>query len=76
MPFRRKTIVIVEDEKDTAEMFAEMIRLNGFQVINAYSGAQAISQIASNKPDLVVIDLMIPTSPAWTLSSKCSVTPA
>ncbi len=63
MPFRRKTIVIVEDEKDTAEMFAEMIRLNGFQVITAYSGAQAISQIASNKPDLVVMDLMIPDVP-------------
>lgn len=60
MIFRRKTIAIVEDEADTAEMFSEMMRLNGYEVVQAASGSQAISQIASTKPDLVVMDLMLP----------------
>lgn len=56
----KKTIVIVEDEPDTAEMFGEMLRLRGFQVIKAYSGKPAIEVIRTGKPDAVVLDLMMP----------------
>ncbi len=33
MPARQKTIMVVEDEQDAAEMFAEMMRLSGFRVL-------------------------------------------
>jgi DNA-binding response OmpR family regulator len=55
-----KTIVIVEDEPDTAEMFAEMMRLSGFQVIKSYGGAAAIALISKEKPDAIVLDIMMP----------------
>ena len=55
-----KRIVIVEDEPDTAEMFAEMMRLSGYTVFKSYGGTPAISLISHEKPDAVVLDIMMP----------------
>jgi len=55
-----KKIVVVEDEPDTAEMFAEMMRLSGYQVVKSYSGGRAIALIAEQKPAAVVLDIMMP----------------
>ncbi len=60
MPSAQKTIVIVDDEPDTAEMFAEMMRMSGYGIIKAYNGASAVDLISKEKPDAVVLDLMMP----------------
>ena len=60
MAFETKTIVVVEDEPDTAEMFAEMMRLSGYNVLKSYGGAPAMTLIAMEKPAAVVLDLMMP----------------
>jgi CheY-like chemotaxis protein len=56
----KKTILIVEDEPDTAEMFAEMMRLSGYRVVKSYGGAAAIGLLAKEQPDALVLDLMMP----------------
>jgi DNA-binding response OmpR family regulator len=56
----QKTIMIVEDEPDTAEMFAEMMRLSGYRVIKTYGGAAAMSMLTVEHPDALVLDLMMP----------------
>ena len=56
----QKTVMIIEDETDAAEMFAEMMRVNGFRVIKMFSSAPAISMIAQEKPDLIILDVMMP----------------
>ncbi len=56
----QKKIIIIEDEPDTVEMFAEMMRLSGYHVLKSYGGAPAISLIAEEKPDAVVLDMMMP----------------
>ena len=55
-----KAVVVVEDEPDTAEMFAEMMRLIGFQVYKSLSGIRAIDMISDKKPAVVLLDLMMP----------------
>lgn len=55
-----KTVVVVEDEPDTAEMFAEMARLIGMSVIKSHGGVRAIDLIAEKKPDAVLLDIMMP----------------
>jgi DNA-binding response OmpR family regulator len=56
----KKTVIIVEDEPDTAEMFAEMMRLQGYEVFKSYGGTRAISLIAEKIPDAVILDIMMP----------------
>lgn len=55
-----KTIIVVEDEPDTAEMLSEMARLCGYRVLNSYAGTQALSLISNNRPDGVVLDVILP----------------
>jgi len=55
-----KSVIIVEDEPETADMFAEMMRLNGFQVRKSSAGRLAMSMIAHEKPNAVLLDVMMP----------------
>jgi CheY-like chemotaxis protein len=56
----QKTIIVVEDELDAAEMFAEMMRVNGFRVLKANSSQPAIRMIENEKPVAVILDIMMP----------------
>jgi DNA-binding response OmpR family regulator len=55
-----KSVIIVEDEPETADMFAEMMLLNGFTVRKSSGGRMAMNMIAHEKPDAVLLDVMIP----------------
>ena len=56
----QKTVMIIEDEPDAAEMFAEMMRVTGFRVVKMFSSTPAIPLIAQEKPDLIILDVMLP----------------
>jgi DNA-binding response OmpR family regulator len=53
-------IVIIEDEPDTAEMYAEMMRICGYQVEIFFGGKSAVAEISEHKPAAVVLDIMMP----------------
>lgn len=55
-----KTVLIIEDEEDAAELFAEMMRVSGFRVLKTSKSTPALSMIAENKPDVVLLDIMMP----------------
>ncbi len=60
MSSKQKTVMIIEDEVDAAELFSEMMRINGFRVIKMFSSAPAIPIIAQEKPDIILLDVMMP----------------
>jgi two-component system, OmpR family, alkaline phosphatase synthesis response regulator PhoP len=56
----QKKILIVDDEKDIVELISYNLEQEGFAVIRAYDGQMAWERVKTAKPDLVVLDLMIP----------------
>jgi CheY-like chemotaxis protein len=60
MPEEQKCVLVVEDDPDTAEMFAEMLRMNHYQVILSYGGIQGLTLVSKDKPDAVLLDVMMP----------------
>ena len=60
MTSKQKTVIIVEDEPDAAEMFAEMMRVSGYRVVKIFSSTPAIGIITVEKPDVVILDVMMP----------------
>jgi DNA-binding response OmpR family regulator len=56
----QKTVLIIEDEEDAAELFAEMMRISGFRVLKTSKSAPAISMMNEDKPDIVLLDIMMP----------------
>ena len=55
-----KTVVIIEDEPDAAEMLGEMMRVSGFRVVKSYSSGPAMSIISKEMPDVIILDIMMP----------------
>ncbi len=60
MEAESKKIIIIEDEPDTAEMYAEMMRICGYQVVKYYGGVPAVAQVTEQQPAAVLLDLMMP----------------
>jgi CheY-like chemotaxis protein len=60
MASAQRTVMIIEDEPDAAEMFAEMMRVNGYRVLKMFSSAPAIPMISQEKPDVIILDVMMP----------------
>jgi len=60
MPDNQRTVLIVEDEVEAAELFGEMMRVNGYRVLKSFSSAPAIESLNTETPDLVILDIMMP----------------
>ena len=56
----QKTVFIIEDEEDAAELFAEMMRISGFRVLKTSKSTPAIEMMTADKPDIVLLDIMMP----------------
>jgi two-component system phosphate regulon response regulator PhoB len=54
------TILVVEDEKDIRELLAFTLGREGFAVLEADGGKRALELAAEKKPDLILLDLMLP----------------
>jgi signal transduction histidine kinase/DNA-binding response OmpR family regulator len=54
------TVLVVDDEIDTAELLRDTLRAEGFRAQVAHHGRQALELIARKRPDLVILDIMMP----------------
>ncbi len=57
---KRHLILVVDDEKRMVRFIRLNLEHDGFQVISAYSGLQALDQVRTSLPDLVLLDVMLP----------------
>ena len=56
----KKRILIVDDDQHINDMLKENLSLEGYDVIAAYSGTEALMLLSKEKPDLILLDLMLP----------------
>ena len=68
-------ILIVEDEHDLAEMVRFHLERAGYQVTVAGDGRAALSKIAQSRPDLVLLDLMLPELSGTEVASRVRSNP-
>ena len=54
------TVLIVDDYPDALDVWALYLRAEGFRVLTATDGAQALTQVRTHHPDVVVLDLELP----------------
>jgi CheY-like chemotaxis protein/MinD-like ATPase involved in chromosome partitioning or flagellar assembly len=53
-------ILVVDDDIDSLKLIGLMLQRNGYEVIAASAGSQALSKAASDRPDLIILDVMMP----------------
>src|SRR3954464_7670008 len=56
----RPRILVVDDEPDIVELVTFNLKAEGFEVVTARNGLEALDRARSLKPDLIVLDLMLP----------------
>ncbi|WP_028401100.1 response regulator transcription factor [Ectobacillus panaciterrae] len=65
-----KKILIVEDEKAIGKVLSAYLRKEGFEIMLAENGRQALDLFAEWKPALVLLDVMLPGFDGWELLSR------
>lgn len=55
-----KNILIIDDDIHIGNMIQEMLKRKGYGVSRAYSGTEALLVLSQSKPDLILLDLMLP----------------
>ena len=55
-----RKILVVDDEADIVELLSYNLQLDGFEVIAAANGIEALNQARAHLPELIVLDLMLP----------------
>jgi two-component system alkaline phosphatase synthesis response regulator PhoP len=53
-------ILVVDDEKDINDLVSKRLKREGYEVLSAFDGEEAVKIIKGNQPNLVILDLMLP----------------
>jgi len=64
-PGRTRRVAVIEDEADIAGLLAHCFACEGFQVMTARDGDVGLDVIRRHRPDLIVLDLMLPSMSGW-----------
>jgi phosphate regulon transcriptional regulator PhoB len=72
---KTEKIVVIEDETDILEVIAYNLKREGYDVITSTSGEDGLEKIEKSKPNLVVLDLMLPEVDGLELCRKLKADP-
>ena len=65
-----KKILLIDDEPDTVSAMMAVLRKNGYEVIASVSGTDGLEKADKHKPDLAIVDLMLPDIDGWRVCQK------
>jgi DNA-binding response OmpR family regulator len=72
----RRRVMIVEDEASVRELVAQYLELEGFELMQASTGSDALKLAAEHSPDLVILDLNLPGIDGYEVARRLRATSA
>lgn len=75
MPSKKPKIVIVEDDPNLLDLYAYEFRSAGFEIIKAEDGIQGLNSVLREKPDLVLLDILLPKLDGLNMLKELRLTP-
>jgi DNA-binding response OmpR family regulator len=71
-----KRVVCIEDEPEMIDLVRLILGRKGFEVIGANGGVEGLDAVRREKPDLVLLDLMMPDMDGWEVYQQIKADPA
>lgn len=68
-------IMVVDDEPDIVYLVSKMLKKEGHEIVEAYSGREALEKLKTTRPDLILLDVMMPGINGWEVSKKIKSDP-
>ncbi len=73
---QRKHILVVDDERDLAELLSYNLKRAGYEVTTVHTGRAALDAVSGGAPDLIVLDVMLPELSGTEVASRIRSNPA
>ncbi|MHA7218200.1 response regulator [Arthrobacter sp. MDT1-48-3] len=67
----QRTALVVEDDPDIRELLSTTLRMNGFAIVEAASGLDAVAAVKEHRPDLITLDLNLPDLDGVEVCRQC-----
>jgi len=71
----KQKILVVDDEPDVVAFMERTLRTEGFEVVSAFDGISALDLVDAEKPDLVLLDLMMPMISGYEVCEQIKANP-
>ncbi len=69
------TVLVVDDEPDVVKLFEITLQQGGYEVIPAYDGLSALDIAETDKPDLILLDIMMPMMSGYEICEQLKANP-
>ena len=71
----KKKILIIEDDKFLLKLYGDKLRRAGFEVFESLTGEEGLNKTSVNKPDLIILDLILPSKSGFEILSELKLDP-
>jgi CheY-like chemotaxis protein len=73
---RPARVLVVDDQPDNREVLRIVLECEGFLIVSAGSGPEALASVAEQPPDLILLDIMMPDMDGYQVAAKIKGNPA
>jgi two-component system cell cycle response regulator DivK len=70
-----KRIMVVEDQEDNRQILRDLLGSNGYDLIEAWDGETALTTLASQRPDLILMDIQLPGIDGYEVTRRIKADP-
>ena len=69
----KKRLLIIDDEKDFVDTLTERLEAKGYEIIKAFDGIDGLNKAHAARPDLILLDIMMPEMSGFDVCEKLKV---
>ena len=66
-----RTVLVVDDDPGILDVLEQALDAEGYRVVMANNGREALAQAAADQPDIMLVDLMMPIMDGWQFVREC-----